>query len=55
MVYPTLLAAIGALLAGLLADVFGIPIAIAVVAALTATSGLVLAARMRAGDHVATR
>ena len=44
MVYPTLLAAIGALLAGLLADVFGIPIALAVVAA-----------RMRAGDHVATR
>ena len=38
--------AIGALLAGLLADTFGIPTAIWVVAALTAASGLVVAVRM---------
>jgi MFS family permease len=38
--------AIGALLAGLLADAFGIPTAIWVVAALTAASGLVVAVRM---------
>jgi MFS family permease len=38
--------AVGALLAGLLADAFGIPTAILVVAALTAASGLVVAVRM---------
>lgn len=38
--------AIGALLAGLLADAFGIPTAIWAVAALTAASGVVVAARM---------
>ena len=38
--------AIGALLAGLLADAFGIPTAIWAVAALTAASGLVVAVRM---------
>jgi len=43
--------AVGALLSGLLADAFGIPAAVAVVAALTAVSGLVVAVRMRATDH----
>ncbi|MFC4949246.1 MFS transporter [Pseudonocardia sp. GCM10023141] len=38
--------AVGALVAGLLADTFGIPAAIWVVAALTAASGLLAAARM---------
>jgi MFS family permease len=38
--------AVGALLAGVLADAFGIPAAIWVVAVLTATSGLVVAVRM---------
>jgi MFS family permease len=38
--------AVGALLAGLLADAFGIPAAIWLVAALTAASGLLAAARM---------
>ncbi len=38
--------AVGALLAGLLADAFGIPAAIWVVAALTAASGLLVAVRM---------
>ena len=38
--------AVGALLAGLLADAYGIPAAIWVVAALTAASGLLVAARM---------
>ena len=38
--------AVGALLAGLLADAFGIPAAVWVVAALTAASGLVVAVRM---------
>ena len=38
--------AVGALLAGLLADIFGIPTAIWAVAALTAASGLVVAVRM---------
>lgn len=43
--------AIGALVSGLLADLYGLTAAIAVVAALTAASGLVVAVRMRAGDH----
>ena len=43
--------AIGALLSGLLADLYGIPAAIVTVAALTATSGLVVAVRMRGNDH----
>ena len=43
--------AVGALLSGLLADAFGIPTAVAVVAALTAASGLVVAVRMRGDDH----
>jgi MFS family permease len=38
--------AVGALAAGLLADAFGIPVAVWVVAALTAVSGLVVAVRM---------
>jgi MFS family permease len=42
--------AVGALLAGLLADAFGIPLAVAVVAALTAASGTLVAARMRGTD-----
>ncbi|HSP53920.1 MAG TPA: MFS transporter [Cryobacterium sp.] len=44
--------AVGALLSGLLADAFGIPTAVAVVAALTAASGLVVALRMRGDDHL---
>ena len=43
--------AIGALLSGLLADLYGIPAAIVTVSALTATSGLVVAVRMRGNDH----
>lgn len=43
--------AVGALLSGLLADAYGIPAAVAVVAALTAASGLVVAVRMRGTDH----
>jgi predicted MFS family arabinose efflux permease len=39
--------AVGAILAGVLADVYGIPTAIAVVAVLTAASGCVVAVRMR--------
>ncbi len=39
-------------LSGLLADLYGIPAAIANVAALTATSGLVVAVRMRGNDHI---
>jgi MFS family permease len=38
--------AVGALLAGVLADLFGLPAAIWVVAALTAASGAVVAVRM---------
>jgi predicted MFS family arabinose efflux permease len=38
--------AVGALLAGVIADAFGIPAAIWVVAALTAASGLIVAIRM---------
>lgn len=44
--------AVGALLSGLLADAFGISTAVAVVAALTAVSGLIVAARMRGTDHL---
>ncbi|MUK03243.1 MFS transporter [Vibrio cholerae] len=44
--------AIGALLAGLLADRYGIPAAISTVAVLTAASGVVVAARMRDDDHL---
>jgi MFS family permease len=39
--------AVGALLAGLLADLFGVPWAIAGIAALTFASGAVVLARMR--------
>jgi MFS family permease len=45
--------AVGALLSGLLADLYGIPAAVATVAALTAVSGLVVAVRMRDNDHTA--
>jgi hypothetical protein len=44
--------AVGALLSGLLADLYGIPAAIATVGALTAASGLVVAVRMRGNDHI---
>jgi len=47
--------AVGALLSGLIADAFGIPAAVAVVAALTAASGLVVAVRMRGDDHLRAR
>ncbi|AFR31231.1 MFS transporter [Paenarthrobacter nitroguajacolicus] len=43
--------AIGALLSGLLADAYGVPAAIAVVGALTAASGIIVAVRMRGRDH----
>ncbi len=43
--------AVGALLAGILADAYGIPVAVAVVAALTAVSGILVAVRMRGTDH----
>ena len=43
--------AIGALLAGLLADAYGIRTATAVIAALTAASGLLVAARMYETHH----
>ncbi|WP_018761684.1 MFS transporter [Arthrobacter sp. 135MFCol5.1] len=45
--------AVGALLSGVLADLYGIPAAIAAVAVLTALSGLVVAGRMRGNDHAA--
>lgn len=45
--------AIGALLAGLLADRYGIPAAITTVAVLTAASGVMVAVRMRGDDHTA--
>jgi MFS family permease len=44
--------AVGALLAGVLADTFGIPAAVAAVGLLTALSGIVVAVRMRGSDHV---
>ncbi|MET3768822.1 MFS family permease [Marisediminicola sp. UYEF4] len=43
--------AVGALLSGIIADAFGIPTAVAVVAALTAASGIIVAVRMRGDDH----
>ncbi|WP_307857133.1 MFS transporter [Pseudarthrobacter albicanus] len=43
--------AVGALLSGLLADAYGIPAAVAVVAVLTALSGIIVALRMRRTDH----
>lgn len=44
--------AVGALLSGVLADLYGIPAAVAVVAAITAGSGAVVAVRMRNNDHL---
>ncbi|WP_427136746.1 MFS transporter [Pseudarthrobacter sp. S9] len=46
--------AVGALLAGILADAYGIPVAVAVVAALTGLSGILVAVRMRGSDHALT-
>ncbi|MET3921803.1 MFS family permease [Arthrobacter sp. UYEF20] len=46
--------AVGALLSGLLADAYGIPAAVAAVGALTAASGIIVAARMRGSDHTAS-
>ncbi|MBG0741527.1 MFS transporter [Paeniglutamicibacter antarcticus] len=43
--------AVGALLAGILADAYGIPAAVTVVGALTAVSGILVAVRMRGTDH----
>ncbi|MDE8671078.1 MFS transporter, partial [Pseudarthrobacter sp. H3Y2-7] len=43
--------AVGALLSGVLADAYGIPAAVLVVAALTAASGILVALRMRGTDH----
>ncbi|WP_341953469.1 MFS transporter [Salinibacterium sp. TMP30] len=43
--------AVGALLAGILADAYGIPVTVAVVGALTAASGIIVAVRMRGTDH----
>jgi MFS family permease len=43
--------AVGAILSGILADRYGIPTAIAVVAVLTAGSGAVVAVRMRESKH----
>lgn len=45
--------AVGALLSGVLADLYGIAAAIAAVAVLTAASGVVVAVRMRGNDHAA--
>jgi MFS family permease len=47
--------AVGALLSGLLADAYGIPATVAVVGALTALSGIIVALRMRGTDHTITR
>lgn len=44
--------AVGALLSGLIADAYGIPAAVAVVAGLTALSGIIVAARLRPTDHI---
>ncbi|MCW3768254.1 MFS transporter [Paenarthrobacter ureafaciens] len=44
--------AVGALLSGVLADLYGIPAAVAVVAVITAASGAVVALRMRSNDHL---
>jgi MFS family permease len=43
--------AVGALLSGIIADAYGIPAAVAVVAVLTGASGVVVAVRMRGADH----
>ncbi|MFC4902527.1 MFS transporter [Kocuria oceani] len=43
--------AVGAVVSGVVADAFGIPAAVAVVAALTAASGGVVAVRMRGRNH----
>lgn len=43
--------AVGALLSGILADAYGIPAAVAAVAVITAASGVLVAVRMRGGDH----
>ncbi|MCO4263998.1 MFS transporter [Pseudarthrobacter sp. MDT3-26] len=43
--------AVGALLSGIIADAYGIPAAVAAVAALTALSGIIVAVRMRSRDH----
>ncbi|NVN00524.1 MFS transporter [Arthrobacter sp. SDTb3-6] len=43
--------ALGALISGVIADLYGIPAAIVAVAALTAGSGVVVAVRMRDNDH----
>ncbi len=43
--------AVGALLSGIIADAYGIPAAVGVVAALTGASGVVVAVRMRSTDH----
>ncbi|MGN7200777.1 MFS transporter [Arthrobacter sp. SAFR-044] len=43
--------AVGALLSGVLADLYGIPAAVAAVAVITAASGVVVAVRMRGNDH----
>jgi MFS family permease len=45
--------AVGAVLSGLLADAYGIPVAVAVVSVLTAASGLVVAMRMGGTDRTA--
>lgn len=46
--------AVGAVVSGVVADAFGLPAAVAVVAALTAASGGVVAVRMRGRDHTGT-
>ncbi len=43
--------AVGALLSGFVADAYGIPAAVGVVAALTALSGIIVAVRMRGTDY----
>ena len=43
--------AVGALLTGVLADAYGIPAAVGVVAVLTGASGVIVAVRMRGRDH----
>jgi MFS family permease len=43
--------AVGALLSGILADAYGIPAAVMAVAVITAASGVLVAVRMRGGDH----
>lgn len=47
--------AIGALLSGIIADAYGVPAAVATVAALTGASGVLVAVRMRSGDHKPAR